>query len=899
MKPEKIYYINGTHWDREWYKTFQGFRYMLIDVVDEVIDTLEADPEFHMYMLDGQTAVLDDYLEIAPEKRERLEKLIAAGRIAVGPWYTMPDEFIPSGESLIRNLLLGHAKAKEYGAPEAMKYGYICDIFGHIAQLPQIMNGFGIRGVLMQRGNNMDTTPPHFRWVAPDGSACVAYRTPEDMGYGAFYRYATEPYNMGWDKDLEHLFERAVKEIDRECSGLNKPYLVLHDALDHQHITKAAPWLARRLSEHYGCPVVFETLDHLADSLWNEELPEKHGELAETAHMDIGTNILLTYVVSSRYDIKKENDQAQNLWERWAEPLSAIHALEDRAIRPRYRDVAYLELMRNHAHDSICGCAVEEVHRDMHYRFRQTRTIGQEVIMDCLRQDAAQVKAGEHGTEMLIRVYQPLPYSGQGTYRLALDFPEDFKPKYSEGEREYEWKNSFFLLDREGREVPYTLHSIERGRIVASPTLYKADRYTVSISAALEPMGYTEFRVVPAEKGLRTRYIMGQTTGRLTAENSVLRVHIHPDGTLCLTDKRTGRVFDGLLSYEDGADIGDGWMHIRPSSDSIFYGPGEVQAVEKVYDGPAETAFRITTQFRLPERCVWENGCLKRSSSLRPVTVRTLVRLGAENDFIDVETELDNTVLDHRLQVCFPTDVQSDTYLAGQAFAMLERPVGADAATTHWKEPQYGDRNFNGTAMLRDGSGGLAFLSAEGLHEVNAMADDRRTLAVTLFRGFHKTVGNDDYAQLDGELLGTLRFAYRLMPLTPETTEGHVLRCRDAMQAGLTQYTMLVEKDYAMAQEKGFLRIEGENVLLSILKRPEDLEKNTVIVRVFNSSDAPAQAALRFRHPIAGAWTTDLLEQKSGTLACEENHLTLPLEPRKIQTLRILLNVPELPAESK
>lgn len=214
MKPEKIYYINGTHWDREWYKTFQGFRYMLIDVVDEVIDTLESDPDFKMYMLDGQTAVLDDYTEIAPEKKARLTKLIAQGRIAVGPWYTMPDEFLPSGESLIRNLLLGHAKAKEYGAPGAMKYGYICDIFGHIAQLPQLMNGVGIHGVLMQRGNNMDTTPPHFRWVAPDGSPCIAYRTPEDMGYGAFYRYATEPYNLGWDKDLEHLFDRAVKEID-------------------------------------------------------------------------------------------------------------------------------------------------------------------------------------------------------------------------------------------------------------------------------------------------------------------------------------------------------------------------------------------------------------------------------------------------------------------------------------------------------------------------------------------------------------------------------------------------------------------------------------------------------------------------------------------------------------
>ncbi len=898
MKPQKIYYINGTHWDREWYKTFQGFRYLLIGVVDEVIETLEADPDFHMYMLDGQTAVLDDYLEIEPEKRARLQKLIADGRIAVGPWYTMPDEFIPSGESLIRNLLFGHAKAKEYGAKDAMKYGYICDIFGHIAQLPQIMNGFGIHGVLMQRGNNMDTTPPHFRWISPDGSSCIAYRTPEDMGYGAFYRYATEPYNMGWDTSLEHLFERAVKEIDRECEGLNEPYLVLHDALDHQHITKAAPWLAERLSEHYGCPVVFETLDHLAETLKNAELPEKHGELAETAHMDIGTNILLTYVVSSRYDLKQENDRAQNLWERWAEPLSAIHALEGRAIRPRYRDVAYLELLRNHAHDSICGCAVEEVHRDMHYRFRQTRTIGQEVVMDCLRQDVSCVKAGEHGSEMIFRVYQPLPYEGRATYRLAVDFPEDFKPKYSEGEREYEWKNSFFIYDREGREVPYTLHSIERGRIVASATLYKADRYNLSIDAELTPMGYTEFRVVPAEKGLRTRYIMGQTTGRLTAENRFLRVQIKDNGTLRLTDKRTGRVFDDLLRYEDGADIGDGWMHIRPSSDSIFFGPGRVLAIEKIADGPTETAFRITTELALPEKTVWEGGELKRSARLQPVTLRTVVRLGAENDFLEVETEMDNTVLDHRLQVCFPTDVQTDTYLAGQAFAMLERPVGMDAQTTHWKEPQYGDRNFNGTAMLRDERGGLAFLSAEGLHEVNAMGDDRRTLAVTLMRGFHKTVGNDDYKQLDGELLGKLHFAYRLMPLTPETSEGHVLRCRDAMQAGVQLYTMLVEPGYAMEPGQSFLKLEGENVLLSVLKRPEDLQENAVVVRVFNASDAQSEAVLTFRHPVADACLTDLLEQRTENAAFADNRVRLTLGARKIQTLRILLNVPEHPEKN-
>ena len=121
MKPKKMYYLNGTHWDREWYKPFQGFRYLLMNVLDEVIETLENDPAFELYVLDGQTAVLDDYLEISPQMRPRLEKLIREQRIAVGPWYTMPDEFIPSGESLIRNLLLGHQKALEYGAPSAMR----------------------------------------------------------------------------------------------------------------------------------------------------------------------------------------------------------------------------------------------------------------------------------------------------------------------------------------------------------------------------------------------------------------------------------------------------------------------------------------------------------------------------------------------------------------------------------------------------------------------------------------------------------------------------------------------------------------------------------------------------------------------------------------------------------
>ena len=169
-KRTQIHYVPSTHWDREWYLPFQGFRYKLVKVVDRLLEILEADPEYRYFVFDGQTVALDDYLEIMPENRPRLEALIRDGRILIGPWYTMPDERILSGESLIRNLMRGYADARGWGV-EPMRYGYVCDIFGHIAQMPQIFAGMGIPHAFLWRGANDATHPSLFRWRAPAGSA--------------------------------------------------------------------------------------------------------------------------------------------------------------------------------------------------------------------------------------------------------------------------------------------------------------------------------------------------------------------------------------------------------------------------------------------------------------------------------------------------------------------------------------------------------------------------------------------------------------------------------------------------------------------------------------------------------------------------------------------------------
>lgn len=892
MEPKVIYYINGTHWDREWYRPFQGFRYLLMDVLDEVIDTLEKDSEFKLYVLDGQTAVLDDYLEISPEQRPRLEALLREGRIAVGPWYTMPDEYLVSGESLIRNLLMGHRKAKEYGADHAMKYGYICDIFGHIAQLPQILAGFDIHGALIQRAVNMDTTPPHFIWQSPDGTQCFVNRTPEDFGYGWFYHYVTEPYNQGWDKDREHLLERAIRMIDKVKQEQNIPVLVLNDALDHQHITKAAPWLAKKLEEHYGAEVRFAPLDDLVktQARFQDQLPVKIGELAETSRLAVGTNILLTYVLSSRYDIKQKNDQAQNIWEKWADPLSAIHAIEGRAIRPGFRRTAYLELIRNHAHDSICGCSVEEVHRDMHYRFRQAITIAEEIIDDCLRQDVAAMTDHDDPKKMILRIFNPLPYADRQTVKLRLCFEKNFPATFCDGEREYERRPNFELFDKNGNAVPFTLCGVTHDVIHKTATQYVVDYVDICVSVDLLPCGYSELAVIPGDQTRRIRYIESQCVAPLTAENKFLRLHINGDGTVNLTDKRTGREFRNLLSYVDDGEIGDGWMHIRPASDRIVFSQGSPCTIEKLYDGPAETAFRIITRLRLP-KVMEDNGHhIHRSEEYVTVPIATTLRLGAENAFVDVETKIRNTAMDHRLKVCFPTDIPGDTYLAGQAFTVLERPVGQLDHTGDWKEPEYGDRNCNGIIAKRDPEGqGLAILSAYGLHEAQALEDEHRTLALTLYRSFTKTIGNNDYTQIDGELLQELDFAYRLMPLTAETPEGAMIRTRDSLQAGLRSYSAFVNEDYALSAKPGFAELTGDDLALSIMKTPEDDEPGAVILRLYNCSDHEAHGSLRFARPVREAWQTDMLEQPLTALHHDETGLDLTVPARKIVTLRVRL----------
>ncbi len=213
--------VSHTHWDREWYRTFQSFRARLVDTVDRVLDLIAEDPGYH-FQLDGQCIAVEDYLEIRPERRDELEAACRAGRIAVGPWYVQPDSLLPSGEAHVRNLLEGRRVAETFGG--GCRNAYTPDSFGHPAQFPQLFEGFGLEPFIYWRGNGdeIDSLGSEWRWLGPDGSSVRALH----LARGYFPAW-------GFAANIESVVQRLEKLTNDLHKSSNCDALLLMNGIDH------------------------------------------------------------------------------------------------------------------------------------------------------------------------------------------------------------------------------------------------------------------------------------------------------------------------------------------------------------------------------------------------------------------------------------------------------------------------------------------------------------------------------------------------------------------------------------------------------------------------------------------------------------------------------------------
>ena len=347
--------VPHTHWDREWYLPFEQFRLRLGAVVDGVLDTLERDPSFTTFTLDGQAVVLEDYLEVRPENEERLRALLAAGRLEVGPSYVLPDEILVGGESLVRNLLLGRRVCRRFGV-EPSSAGYLPDSFGHPAQLPQILAGFGIRTFLFSRGlgDEIDDVGVIFRWHAGPSEVVACQILPH---YDNFAR-------LTWYHDAEERISSIVERFGDLVRDAGKDEIVLANGSDHLPVEPELPQILGELEHAFGAKFRIGRYDEYRPSA--DALPSHQGELGGSRLQNV-----LRGVNSARIYLKQANERA----ERRLLSIESAAALRTLRGDVGYPDadlrLAWRDLLRNHPHDSICGCSCDEVHRDMLVRYEQ------------------------------------------------------------------------------------------------------------------------------------------------------------------------------------------------------------------------------------------------------------------------------------------------------------------------------------------------------------------------------------------------------------------------------------------------------------------------------------------------------------------------------------------------
>lgn len=859
-----LHVVSHTHWDREWYLTFQQFRMRLVDLIDHLLELLDRDENFRSFHLDAQTIVLEDYLQIRPYQRALLEQYIREGRIIVGPWYQLNDEFLTSGEATVRSLLVGTRIARRFGACASI--GYLPDQFGNISQMPQILRGFGIdnavfgRGYQLRGGRKME-----FLWQSPDGSQVTASLMA--FWYNNAQRLPVEP-----GAALRYIEDLLEKMAPVSASR----HLLLMNGVDHleaqQDLSPILVELNRRLPE--GTRIVHSTVEQYVNALKEDlrasgaALETVTGELRE----DRGGSCLAG-TLSSRIYLKQANHRAQITLERYAEPLSAF-AVQAGAPYPQdFLHYAWKLLMQNHPHDSICGCSIDAVHREMMPRFAQVEQIGEDLSQRALNTVARQVElpqattAGGRDTGLV--VFNPLNWTRTDPVQATLVFPLGEAARGNPLRDDSLQVGGLAIYDAIGNEVPFEVTAAEvKTRVVLSPVELPLDQWVQEISIVFIAQG------VPA-----CGYAAYQVSPRETA----------PQYAPWTDPVETG----WQPVYEDRGDVGDEYLYRRPAADERLLLPALDGLVSHESSAVRQTTL-YTATWELPAGAVDDLSARMPERTTCTVTTRVTRWRGCPR--IEFTTTFDNRARDHRLRVVFRKmdaafSARPYSITEGQ-FDVLTRPLvhpqeNEDASPFH---PQQGWTALEGT-VAESGSLLTAAVLNQGLPEVEIYTDSvSPEIAVTLLRSVDILSRRDDgpeFATPEAQCLGEHTFRYALYE-----AQGGWLESKPWKQAH--QYNAplrAVQVDAGQGENAprlpaaaSFVTVEPEELVVTAIKRAEE-DENRLIVRFFNITGAPVSGA---RAAVRGAdsWQpVNLNEDPVGTPRAGDTAALELVRPKEIVTL--------------
>ncbi|MEZ8239102.1 mannosylglycerate hydrolase [Vibrio splendidus] len=863
MTTSRVHITPHMHWDREWYFTTEESRILLVNNMEEIMNRLESDPEYKYYVLDGQTAVLEDYFAIKPENTERVKALVEAGKLIIGPWYSQTDTMQVSGESIVRNMMYGIRDCMKFG--DAMKIGYLPDSFSMSSQLPMIYNGFDITRAMFWRGcsERHGTNKTEFLWQSNDGSEVTAQVLP--LGY-AIGKYLPQ--------DEEGLRAR----LDKYFPVLEKPSvtkdILLPNGHDQMPIQKDIFEVMDKLREIYPdrefsmsrFEEVFEKVEAARD-----QLDTIKGEFNDGKYMRVHRTIS-----STRMDIKLIHAEIENKIVNILEPLASIAWTLGFEYHHGLIEKMWKESMKNHAHDSIGCCCSDKVHAEILNRYILADDMATNLIHFYKRKIVDHMPDRE-GCDKLA-MFNLSPYEREEVVNTTITIRAQEFSIFDENENPVE----YFIQDK---------RQIDPGKVDRQIVHYgnydPFMEFDIQIKRTVPAMGFTTLHIQGNEKGA----VKVAEQKDYLLENEYYRINVNDNGTLTIFDKETEQVFDQVLRLEDGSDDGDEYDYSPSRQEWLLYSdefPVETSIDHQGFQSVANIAFRMNVPANLAEReeRTGQNGFVE-------AQCQVVLKQGSRR--IEVRMELDNQADDHRVRVLVPTPFVSETVVADNQFGCITRPTNDPAMAVweeeKWKEapvPVYQLMNF---AALENGKAGMAIMS-NGLREFEVIAsqgdENRDTFALTLFRGIG-VLGKEELLLRpgrpsgikiptpDSQVRGKLVCEFTLCGFSGNHIDANVMaQARD----NVTQIECYNKIPYnAMKLNVGeqnlpmsfsLLSKQQAGAVLSVLKKAED--EDALIMRVYNPAETGSVSdSISFTQAVSSWKETSMDERvREGDVATED-----------------------------
>jgi alpha-mannosidase len=886
MPGHTFHLIPHTHWDREWYLPESVFLTRLVPTLDDLLARLQSEPDT-AFLLDGQTVLVEDYLRVQPEREAQLGELVRAGRLQLGPWYVLADELIPSGESLIHNLLAGQSDADRLGGRTDVLYSP--DAFGHPSVWPTLAAEFGIRYGVIWRGLGGEPGQEHdlYRWRGTDGREVLLYHLPPD-GYevGAALPSDPECLPAAWQKVRSVVLPRAATGHVAVFVGAD--HHASHPALPRlrallEQLEPASQFRISRLHDFFA-----------AAAAEAGSVPVIAGEL----RWSYGYTWTLQGVHGTRAGLKRRHAVAELALSRLAEPLAGLAQAMRGGDRRGLLRHAWRALLRSQFHDSIAGTTSDSVARRVELRLDDARRLASEIARTSVNQlagnDPDRARDHPEATAPRLVLWNPVPRRRKAVTiadvswfrRDVLVGPTgDRQPRVGSGQR------LFHLIGPAG-EIPVQPLGGGSGHERLDAPRHYPDQDEVDwtrVAFRTPEIGGMGLGVL--EAGEISSPVQGTVwqEGRMLG-NEFLELKVAPNGAIHLRDRRNRQLFRELLVVESSGDIGDTYSYCPPPRDRVHRARGSVR-VRPLAVGPLVGALEARWRFAA--------GRGVRGERTGTVGVRLIVSVYAGCPAVRCTLEIDNRASNHRLRLRVPTGIPGGSAVAGAQFGVEKRAPVVPGPRSYPRETPVTTAPAQRFVAHAAGDRGLAVF-APGFFEYEL--DRKGDPLVTLFRAVGE-LSRDDLPTRRGHAgwpvatplaqgHGPQRLQLALAPITGAEIGGGTALPELWEDLFLPVQGTWLRQASPLSPEPIDVRLEGYGLVFSGMKPAE--RGNGLVLRCYNSTATATAGLWHFGRPVASAQRARADERVLHDIRLGEGGRIVPFHagPNEIVTIVVALERP-------